>query len=144
MVTFWQTRSKTACVWVFVFVCYANTHFLSYLHLINWQICSHNLTAGWYLCFMQQPLFVCVPVYVCTCSLFSCKRVCVCVCTCLYGEISGSNLGRARVNSGTKERERERDEYRSERTRGRKGSVGRRREEKIRKSKSAIRLVVSV
>ena len=55
------------------------------------------------------------------------------VCPCLYGEISRSNLGRVRVNSGTNEREMDRDEYRSERTGGRKGVVGRR-EEKIRKS----------
>lgn len=36
--------------------------------------------------------------------------------------------------------ERDRDEYRSERSRGWKGSAGRRREDEIRKSRAAIRL----
>ena len=66
------------------------------------------------------------PVCVCVCA---CARVCAC----LYGKISRSNLGRARVNSGTngraRESKRDGDEYRSERSGGRKGSVGRRREE---------------
>lgn len=44
------------------------------------------------------------------CAHVACfHAACVCVCTCLYGKISRSNLGRARVNSGTKERERERE-----------------------------------
>lgn len=47
----------------------------------------------------------------------------ICVCVCSYGEISGSNFGRVRVNSGTntvreRESKRDRDEYRSERSRG--------------------------
>lgn len=69
----------------------------------------------------------------------------LCVRTCLYGEISRSNLGRARVSSGTNACKSETEmNTEAKGPEGGGGSVGRRREEKIRKSKSAIRLVVSL
>lgn len=121
---------------------YATLTDFMWLHVIKWQICSYNYTAGWYFCFFATAtwafcvyLFVCAPMW---------PAPMQCVRTCLYGEISRSNLGRARVSSGTNVCKSETDEYRSERTRRKRGSVGRRRWEKIRKSKSAIRLVVSL
>lgn len=84
-------------------------------------------------------------VYLFVCAHVACTHaVCVCVCTCLYGEISRSNLGRARVNSGTnacKSKTEMNTEAKAPEGGGEVWEGGR---EKIRKSKSAICLVVSL
>lgn len=83
---------------------------------------------------------MCVPVYMWPVLM---QRVCAC----LYGEISRSNLGRARVNSGTNGRERERETEMNTEVKGAEGGRevweggGRK---TIRKYRAAVRLVVSL
>lgn len=105
--------SKADCVCICPFCAHTHSH-AAVLYKLRFAHVTSQLDDIYSLC---NSLYLCVYLFMWAHAV----RVSVCARTCLYGEISRSNRGRARVNSGTN----------ACKTRGRKGSVGKDQEVQI-------------